>query len=288
MKNSPPDKKSPRKKPKSFRLSYSAGLLLLMIVIGGASGLIAYRFGQQALEGVTATPAGVKLPRPSTATSPATTKEKDKDTPKPKSDKVSENSFWMIQESEVIAESQQLMRDGLAGITVPVRLPEKPQRRQRRELVADSLALSRNLDGRVSDRNVSERIAELRAELWQRSSLYPSLRTVDSRQNPSSESQTNGGGGIDSSIYSRIVEPSTNRRAYSMSQNSAQTAPAPSDMNSQDSRNLYPKPSREVGNSHGSNSYFLLSAPSNSVLPTTDRASFIIPLSDTPTRISPR
>ncbi|MFN7713940.1 MAG: hypothetical protein ACK5QS_00450, partial [Pseudanabaenaceae cyanobacterium] len=106
MKNSPPDKKSPRKKPKSFRLSYSAGLLLLMIVIGGASGLIAYRFGQQALEGVTATPAGVKLPRPSapaTATPPASPKDKDNASPKPKPDKVSDNSYWMLSESEVIA-----------------------------------------------------------------------------------------------------------------------------------------------------------------------------------------
>ncbi|MFN5856252.1 MAG: hypothetical protein ACK456_10200 [Pseudanabaenaceae cyanobacterium] len=273
MKNSPPDKKSPRKKPKSFRLSYSAGLLLLMVVIGGASGLIAYRFGQQALEGVTATPAGVKLPRPSapaTATPPASPKDKDNASPKPKPDKVSDNSYWMLSESEVIAGSNQVIRDGLAGVTVPVRFPEKPQqRRQRREVIADSLALSRNLDSRVSDKNVSERIAELRAELWQRSSLYSSLRSADSR------------------IYSVAkVEPRTTNSfvGNNFSGNSGN--------NPSETREFYPKVSSSVGSSanadssNSSNNYFLLSAPSGTesiARPNRDRltdgSSFAMPLS---------
>ncbi|MEI6428398.1 MAG: hypothetical protein WCO45_08420 [Pseudanabaena sp. ELA607] len=269
MKNSPPNKKSPRKKPKSFRLSYSAGLLLLMVVIGGASGLIAYRFGQQALEGVTATPAGVKLPRPTapaTVTPPASTKEKDNNSPKPKPDKVS-NAYWMLSEPEVINDSQQVIRDGLAGVTVPVRFPEKrPERRQRRELVTDSLALSRNLDGRVSDNNVSERIAELRAELWQRSSLYPSLRSDDTR------------------IYSVAkAEPQPNS-LQSSGNNSRRFAPV--------GLATLNEPSPKDISSSGQNSYFLLSPSQENANSTPksrqDGSSFAVPLSETPYRGTPR
>ena len=52
-----------KKPPKKFRLSYSLTLLFVMIVVGAVAGLVSYRFGKQALEGVNSSPAGVKLPK---------------------------------------------------------------------------------------------------------------------------------------------------------------------------------------------------------------------------------
>jgi flagellar basal body-associated protein FliL len=54
-----------RKKPKAQnRVSFTLVLLTLMIIVAVGSGMVAYMFGQQALEGVKPVPAGKQVPQP--------------------------------------------------------------------------------------------------------------------------------------------------------------------------------------------------------------------------------
>jgi hypothetical protein len=83
-KTDPQVRSAPRRKRKSkakSQVSYSFVLLSLMLVVGCISGLVAFVFGQQALQGVNPIPQGGKLPRQAVPTD------------KP-SQKANTNSFW--------------------------------------------------------------------------------------------------------------------------------------------------------------------------------------------------
>ena len=64
-KKRPAKRKRKKAKPKTqSRVSFTLVLLTLMIIVAVASGMVAYIFGQQALEGVKPVPAGKQLPQP--------------------------------------------------------------------------------------------------------------------------------------------------------------------------------------------------------------------------------
>ena len=83
-KTDPQERSATRRKRKSkakSQVSYSLVLLSLMLIVGCISGLVAFTFGQQALQGVNPIPLGGKLPRQAVPTE------------KP-SKKANTNSFW--------------------------------------------------------------------------------------------------------------------------------------------------------------------------------------------------
>lgn len=57
-------KRKKRKLKAKSQMSYSFVLLILMLVVGCISGLVAFIFGQQALQGVNPIPLGGQLPKP--------------------------------------------------------------------------------------------------------------------------------------------------------------------------------------------------------------------------------
>ena len=167
-----PEKRSRKKKkpPKKFRLSYSLLLLLAMIVVGAVTGLLAYRFGKLALEGVNPSPAGIKLPKISPAAKP---KESPKSSPSGQDSKTS----LFLDEQEVIAEMKSRSQQELGNLTRP-NFVAKVNNSDRKMLISsrvdqaynsmrDPLAISANADERIA-----ERIAELRQRVYTSSRSY--------------------------------------------------------------------------------------------------------------------
>ncbi|CAN1211923.1 hypothetical protein TUMEXPCC7403_17085 [Tumidithrix helvetica PCC 7403] len=172
MPNTEPKDRPVRKKKakKGFRLSYSFVLLILMVIVGTITGLIAYEFGKKALQGVNPSPTGVKLPKltPKPSPSPSGTPKK------------SDATSFLLDEHEVILASQQLFNEQLGGLTRKPRFPRSPvQNTQVTRLasIRDRLGLPRYRElgnfavlkesdlssplGR-SDRNVSQNVSTSR------------------------------------------------------------------------------------------------------------------------------
>ncbi len=180
-----PEKRSRKKKKpsKQFRLSYSLLLLIAMIVVGATAGLLAYRFGTRALEGVNPSPAGVKAPKVNPPTKP-------KESPKSSTSGQDSKTSFFLDEQEAIAEMKARSQQELGNLTRP-NFVAKVNNSDRRMLISsrvdqaynsmrDPLAISANADERIA-----ERIAELRQRVYtssrsyennfDRSSISPSL-----------------------------------------------------------------------------------------------------------------
>ncbi|BBC24594.1 hypothetical protein [Pseudanabaena sp. ABRG5-3] len=165
-----PEKRLRKKKkpPKKFRLSYSLLLLLAMVVVGSIAGLVAYRFGKQALEGVNPSPAGIKLPKVSPSPKP-------KDSPKSPSSQDGKTSFF-LDENEVIADMKSRSQQELGGLTRPTYVA-KANISDRKKIytrvdraynaIREPLAISANADERIA-----ERIALLRKTVYSRTRSY--------------------------------------------------------------------------------------------------------------------
>ncbi len=168
-----PEKRLRKKKksPRRFRLSYSLLLLLAMIVVGSVSGLVAYKFGKQALEGVNPSPTGIKLPKISPVPKP---KESPQSSSQSQDDKVS----FLLDEAEVIAEMKAQAQQELGGLRRPNPVA-KTNTSDRRSIYArvdraynsmrDPLAISATADERIA-----ERIAELRQRVYTSNQPYNS------------------------------------------------------------------------------------------------------------------
>jgi hypothetical protein len=160
-----------KKPPKKFRLSYSLLLLFAMLIVGSVAGLVAFRFGKQALEGVNPSPAGIKLPKSSPVSKP-----KDQSTPSPQSQTDGKTSF--LDEAEVIAEMKSRSQQELGGLTRPAFVAKANISDRKRiytkvdrmyNSMRDPLAVSADADDRIA-----ARIAALRQR------VYTSSRTYDS------------------------------------------------------------------------------------------------------------
>ena len=162
-----------KKPPQKFRLSYSLMLLFAMVIVGSVAGLVAFRFGKQALEGVNPSPAGIKLPKASPVSKP-------KDLPKasPQSQTGAKTSFF-LDEAEVIAEMQARSQKELGGLTRPAFVAKANISDRKRiytkvdrvyNSMRDPLAVSSDADARIA-----ARIAALRQR------VYTSSRTYESR-----------------------------------------------------------------------------------------------------------
>jgi hypothetical protein len=159
-----------KKPPKKFRLSYSLTLLFAMIVVGSVAGLVSYRFGKQALEGVNSSPAGIKMPKASPSAKP---KDTNKATPQSQND--GKTSFF-LDENEVIAEMQARSQQELGGLTRPA-FVAKANISDRKKIytkvdraynyMRDPLAISGDADERIA-----VRIATLRQRVYNRSRAY--------------------------------------------------------------------------------------------------------------------
>lgn len=172
-----PEKRIRRKKrqPQKFRLSYSLLLLLAMIVVGSVTGMVAYSFGKQALEGVNPSPSGIKLPKINPNTK---TQESPKAAPKGNSE--NKNSFF-LNESELVAEARTKSQLELGNLTRPIFKP-KPNISDRKKIytrvdrafdsMRDPLAVSASADQRIA-----ERIAALRQRVYTNGRI--SRRNVD-------------------------------------------------------------------------------------------------------------
>ncbi|OIP75699.1 MAG: hypothetical protein AUK48_06955 [Oscillatoriales cyanobacterium CG2_30_44_21] len=151
-----------KKQPKRFRISYSFLLLLLMLIVGSVTGLVAYSFGKQALEGVNPSPSGIKLPKinPNTKESPKAL---------PKKGNEDKTSFF-LNESELVAESKARTQLDLGKLTRPV-YQSKTSGSDRQRIytrvdqafnsMRDPLAVSASADQRIA-----EKIAALRQRVY--------------------------------------------------------------------------------------------------------------------------
>ena len=162
-----------KKPPKKFRLSYSLMLLFAMIIVGSVSGLVAFSFGKQALEGVNPSPAGIKLPKASPVSKP---KESPKASPQSQTD--GKTSF-LLDEAEVIAEMQARSQQELGGLTRPAFVAKANISDRKRiytrvdrayNSMRDPLAVSADADDRIS-----ARIAALRQRVYTSSRSYESI-----------------------------------------------------------------------------------------------------------------
>ncbi len=160
-----------KKPPKRFRVTYSLGLLLVMILVGGISALVAYNFGKQALEGVNPAPAGIKLPR-------VNPNAKDNSKPEAKPPKQSDARDFLLDESQIIAEFKARSQQELGDIRRPAFVAKaNADRRAYTKTyvkvdrafggVRDPLAISASADQRIADR-----IAELRQRTYVSSRSY--------------------------------------------------------------------------------------------------------------------
>lgn len=158
-----------KKQPKKFRFSYSLLLLLAMVVVGSISGIVAYRFGKQALEGVNPSPAGIKLPKVSPPAKP-------KDAPKSSSPSQDGKTSFLLDESEVIADMKARSQQELGGLTRPAYVAKANVSDRKRiytrvdrayNSIREPLAISANADERIA-----ERIAALRQTVYSRSRTY--------------------------------------------------------------------------------------------------------------------
>lgn len=161
-----------KKPPKRFRLTYSLLLLFTMVVVGLVAGLVAYRFGKQALEGVNPTPAGIKSPKVLPSTKP-------KDPPKSSSQGQTDDKIsFLLDEAELIAEIKARSQQELGAMTRPA-FVAKSNVSERKSIytrvdraynsMRDPLAISANADERIS-----ARIAALRQRVYTRSRSYES------------------------------------------------------------------------------------------------------------------
>jgi len=147
-------------------------LLFVMLMVGTASGVIAFGFGKQALDGVNKSPEGVKLPKLS-----PTDKPKESPTSSPSGNPDNKVSF-LLDESQVILEMKARSQQELGSTTRP-NFVIKPsgdrkviQSRVDRAYISmrDPLAISANADERIADR-----IAELRQRVYSSSRSYESI-----------------------------------------------------------------------------------------------------------------
>jgi len=161
-----------KKPPKKFRLSYSLLLLFAMIVVGSVAGLVSYKFGKQALEGVNPSPAGIKLPKVSPVSKP-----KDSPKPSPQSPTDGKTSL-LLDEAEVIAEIKSRSQQELGGLTRPAFVAKANVSDRKRiyakvdrayNFMRDPLAGSTDADERIA-----ARIAALRQRVYSRSRSYDS------------------------------------------------------------------------------------------------------------------
>ncbi len=161
-----------RKPPKQFRLSYSFMLLFAMIIVGAITGLIAFNFGKQALEGVNPSPSGIKLPKVSPTAKP-------KASP-PNQD--SKTSFF-LDELEIIADMKSRSQQELGGLTRPIAVASTNTSDRKTmysrvdrayNSMRDPLAISANADERISDR-----IIALRQKIYTRSRSYETSTNFD-------------------------------------------------------------------------------------------------------------
>jgi hypothetical protein len=169
-----PEKRLRKKKkpPKKFRLTYSLLLLFAMIVVGSVAGLVAYRFGKQALEGVNPSPAGIKLPKASPVSKP-----KDPIKASPQSQTDGKTSFF-LDEAEVIAEMQARSQQELGGLTRPAYVAKANVSDRKRIYTRVDLAYNSMRDPLAISADADERIAARIAALRQR--VYTSSRAYDS------------------------------------------------------------------------------------------------------------
>ncbi len=167
-----PEKRLRKKKkpPKKFRLSYSLMLLIAMLVVGFVAGLVAYKFGKQALEGVNPSPAGIKLPKVSPPPKP-----KDS-APKPSTSTQDGKTSFMLDEAEILAEIKAQSQQELGGLTRPAYVAKANISDRKRiytkvdrayNSIREPLAISANTDARIA-----ERIALLRQTVHSRSRTY--------------------------------------------------------------------------------------------------------------------
>ena len=165
-----------KKKPsKKFRLTYSLGLLAVMLVVGGVSALFAYNFGKQALEGVNSSPAGIKLPKVN-----PNPKDTSKPEAKPSPVKQSDGKDFLLDESQIIAEFRARSQQELGDIRRPAFVASASADRRAYTktyvkvdraytMMRDPLAISASADQRIADR-----IAELRQRVYVSSRSYDS------------------------------------------------------------------------------------------------------------------
>jgi len=160
-----------KKTPKKFRFSYSLLLLLAMVVVGSVAGIVAYRFGKQALEGVNPSPAGIKLPKVSPSPS-----AKPKDVQKSSTSSEDGKISFLLDESEVIADMKARSQQELGGLTRPAPVAKANTSDRKRiyarvdrayNSIREPLAISANADERIA-----ERIAALRQTVYSRSRTY--------------------------------------------------------------------------------------------------------------------
>ena len=161
-----------KKPPKKFRLSYSLLLLFAMIIVGSVAGLVAFKFGKQALEGVNPSPAGIKLPKANPVSKP---KESPKASPQSQTD--SKTSFF-LDEAEVIAEMQSRSQQELGGLTRPAFVAKANISDRKRIYTKVDRAYNSIRDPLAVSADADERIAARIAALRQR--VYTSSRTYDS------------------------------------------------------------------------------------------------------------
>lgn len=159
-----------KKTPKKFRFSYSLLLLLAMVVVGSVAGIVAYRFGKQALEGVNPSPAGIKLPKVSPPPKPKDSAPKS--SPSTQDGKTS----FMLDEAEILAEIKARSQQELGGLTRPAYVAKANISDRKRiytrvdrayNSIREPLAISANADERIA-----ERIALLRQTVYSRSRTY--------------------------------------------------------------------------------------------------------------------
>ncbi|NMF56729.1 hypothetical protein [Pseudanabaena yagii] len=160
-----------KKTPKKFRFSYSLLLLLAMVVVGSVAGIVAYRFGKQALEGVNPSPAGIKLPKVSPSPS-----AKPKDAPKSSTSSQDSKTSFLLDEADILAEIKARSQQELGGLTRPAYVAKANISDRKRiytrvdrayNSIREPLAISANADERIA-----ERIALLRQTVYSRSRTY--------------------------------------------------------------------------------------------------------------------
>jgi hypothetical protein len=170
-----------KKPPQKFRVTYSLGLLVVMLFVGGISGLFAYNFGKQALEGVNPAPAGIKLPKanPNLKDSAKDNIKNNKPDVKPTPAKQSNaKDFLLLDESQIIAEFKTRSQQELGNIRRPVFAANANLDRRAYAktyvnvdraftLAREPLAVSASADQRIADR-----IAELRQRVYVSSRSY--------------------------------------------------------------------------------------------------------------------
>ncbi len=163
-----PEKRLRKKKkpPQKFRLSYSLLLLLGMVVVGSVAGIVAYQFGKQALEGVNASPAGIKLPKISPTR---------KSAPKTKTD--NKTSFF-LDESQIIADIKSRSQEELGSLKRPNFVAKANSDRKPMYVKFDQ-SYNSNRDPLAISASADERIAEQISALRQR--VYASDRANESR-----------------------------------------------------------------------------------------------------------